>query len=62
MDCSNGAIHWNPLFFRPVQDWEMKAMEYFLDDLYSTKVRQEGHGCCILLSYGILLLDVAFRG
>ena len=42
MDCSNGAIHWNPLFFRPVQDWEMKAMEYFLDDLYSTKVRQEG--------------------
>jgi hypothetical protein len=36
----NGNIHWNVLFTRQLQDWEMEMVLSFFEWLYSTSIRQ----------------------
>jgi len=36
----NGNIHWNVLFTRQLQDWEMEMVLSFFERLYSTPIRQ----------------------
>jgi hypothetical protein len=36
----NGNIHWNVLFKRQLQDWEMEMVLSFFERLYSTSIRQ----------------------
>jgi hypothetical protein len=36
----NGNIHWNVLFTRQFQDWEMEMVLSFFERLYSTSIRQ----------------------
>jgi hypothetical protein len=35
-----GKIHWNVIFTKPVQDWEMKVILSFFKSLYSFRLRQ----------------------
>ena len=35
-----GKIHWNVIFTKRVQDWEMKVILPFFKSLYSFKLRQ----------------------
>ena len=34
----NGIAHWDVLFVRPIQDWELTSLESFFDLPYSSKV------------------------
>jgi hypothetical protein len=34
----NGNIHWNVLFTRQLQDWEMEMVLSFFERLYSTSI------------------------
>ena len=34
----NGIAHWNVLFVRPIQDWELASLESFFALLCSSKV------------------------
>jgi hypothetical protein len=49
MHINNGIIHWNILFTRPVQDWEVDRVARFFKLLYSQKVWYGGEDkiCCI---------------
>ena len=38
MCSSDGRLHWDIQFRCPVQDWELEALDLFLDMLYSTDV------------------------
>jgi hypothetical protein len=40
MQFREGNIHWNVIFTRPVQDWEVEVVLSFFEMLYSFKVRQ----------------------
>ena len=42
MQFSDGWLHWNILFRCPPQDWEEASIDFFLDMLYSTNVRDVG--------------------
>jgi hypothetical protein len=42
MSRANGMIHWDVLFIRSVQDWELESISSFMDLLYSTPVQGEG--------------------
>jgi hypothetical protein len=40
MQFRNGSIHWNIIFIRPVQDWEVELVFFYFEMLYSFRVRQ----------------------
>ena len=42
MSHDNGMIHWDVLFTRSVQDWELESILSFMDLLYSTLVQGVG--------------------
>jgi hypothetical protein len=42
MSHNNGVPHWDVLFTRSVQDWELESISSFLDFLYSIPVQGRG--------------------
>ena len=51
MGISNGLIHWNVLFIRPVRGWEIDVVSRFFELLYSHKLRYGGEDkICWVLS------------
>jgi hypothetical protein len=42
LEHSDTYIHWNPSFFRAIQDWELEFLVVFLDLLYSSKPHPRG--------------------
>ncbi len=42
MRWNNGAINWEIMFTRTIQDWELELLQPFIALLYSTKTNRDG--------------------
>ena len=43
MKFSNGALHWDLHFIKPVQDWELELLSNFMEMVYSIPLNGAGY-------------------